>query len=204
MNIVIWKNSTQATNSGYPFGIKYNSTHTNIYGNCSIATEKIAAFVEIGGTDEHPTHIEKDVIISAFSFICPGTTIYEGSFIGPRCTFTNDKFPPSRRRNGNTSEWKGATVGPYAIIGAAVTILPGVHIGKGARIAAGSVVTKDVPDFETWGGVPAKPMNSSWVENVHEYPGEYTEEKIETHEVQQKSWIQDLNEEIKQIFMKEE
>lgn len=41
-------------------------------------------------------------------------------------------------------------------IGAYATIMPNVHIGKNCIIAAGSVVTKDVPDNEVWGGVPAK------------------------------------------------
>lgn len=44
----------------------------------------------------------------------------------------------------------------YAFIGARSTILPGVHIGEGAIITAGSLVTKDVPPGEVWGGSPAK------------------------------------------------
>lgn len=39
---------------------------------------------------------------------------------------------------------------------AGVIVTPGVHIGKGSVIAAGAVVTKDIPPFELWGGVPAK------------------------------------------------
>ena len=35
-------------------------------------------------------------------------------------------------------------------------IQPGIKIGKGAVVAAGAVVTKNIPDFEVWGGVPAK------------------------------------------------
>lgn len=41
-------------------------------------------------------------------------------------------------------------------IGTQAVILPGVVIGKGVVIAAGAVVTKDVPEYETWGGVPAR------------------------------------------------
>lgn len=44
----------------------------------------------------------------------------------------------------------------YVFIGPRAIILPGVKIGKGAVIAAGAVVTKDVPDFKIVGGVPAK------------------------------------------------
>ena len=44
----------------------------------------------------------------------------------------------------------------YVWIASRVTILPGVHIGKGAVIASGAVVTKDVPPYSIVGGVPAK------------------------------------------------
>lgn len=43
-------------------------------------------------------------------------------------------------------------------IGCNVVVLPGVHVGRGAVIGAGSVVTRDVPPFEIWGGVPAKKL----------------------------------------------
>ena len=44
------------------------------------------------------------------------------------------------------------TVGEYSFIGAGTTIMPCVHIGKNCVIAAGSVVTHDVPDEMVWGG----------------------------------------------------
>lgn len=44
----------------------------------------------------------------------------------------------------------------YVVIGTRVTILPGVHIGRGAVVASGAVVTGDVGEFEVVGGVPAK------------------------------------------------
>jgi maltose O-acetyltransferase len=47
-------------------------------------------------------------------------------------------------------------IGDYVFIGPRAIILPGVKIGKGAVIAAGAVVTKDVQDFDIVGGVPAK------------------------------------------------
>lgn len=47
-------------------------------------------------------------------------------------------------------------VGDYVFIGPRAIILPGVKIGRGAIVAAGAVVTKDVPEFTLVGGVPAK------------------------------------------------
>lgn len=56
---------------------------------------------------------------------------------------------------------KGAPVviDDYVVIGSRVTILPGVHIGRGAVVASGAVVTKDVGEYEVVGGVPAKHIN---------------------------------------------
>ncbi len=55
---------------------------------------------------------------------------------------------------------KPIVIGNDVWIGARVTILPGVHIGNGCVIGAGAVVTKDVPDFEIWGGNPAHKLKS--------------------------------------------
>ncbi len=51
------------------------------------------------------------------------------------------------------------TIKDYVFIGPRVIILPGITIGRGAVAAAGAVVTKDIPDFEVWGGVPAKKIS---------------------------------------------
>lgn len=58
------------------------------------------------------------------------------------------------------------TIKDYVFIGPRAIILPGVTIGKGAVVAAGAVVTKDIPDFEIWGGVPAKKIGERTVKNL--------------------------------------
>jgi acetyltransferase-like isoleucine patch superfamily enzyme len=51
---------------------------------------------------------------------------------------------------------KPVEIGDYVFIGPRVTILPGVKIGNGAIVAAGAVVTKDIPSYQIWGGIPAQ------------------------------------------------
>jgi acetyltransferase-like isoleucine patch superfamily enzyme len=57
------------------------------------------------------------------------------------------------------------TVGDYVFIGPRSIILPGITIGTGAVVAAGAVVTKNIPDFEIWGGVPAKKISDRQIKN---------------------------------------
>ncbi|MCH2359097.1 MAG: N-acetyltransferase, partial [Candidatus Poseidoniales archaeon] len=73
-------------------------------------------------------------------------------FVGPNATLLNDRHPPSRDR----AKWLPVVVGEGAVIGGGATVLPGVNIGERAVVAAGAVATKDVPDDEVWGGIPAR------------------------------------------------
>ena len=82
-----------------------------------------------------------------------GVTIENEVFVGPNACFTNDKVP-----RANNPDW---TVTPTVVrngasIGANATIVCGIEIGEYAMIAAGSVVTKDVPPFALMMGNPAR------------------------------------------------
>ena len=97
--------------------------------------------------------IGDDVKIQAFSYIPSGVIIGNNVFIGPRVTFTNDKYPPSGKAN-----WEPTIVENDVSIGASVTILPGLTIGEGARIGAGSLVAKSIAPGKLAYGVPAREM----------------------------------------------
>jgi acetyltransferase-like isoleucine patch superfamily enzyme len=82
-----------------------------------------------------------------------GLTLEDDVFIGPNVTFTNDKYPRSKKY---PDEYLQTVVQKGASIGANATILPGIIIGQGSMIGAGSVVTKDVPNFTLVVGNPAR------------------------------------------------
>jgi acetyltransferase-like isoleucine patch superfamily enzyme len=84
-----------------------------------------------------------------------GIIIEDGVMIGPRVSITSENHPADTSTR-NTLIPAKVIIKRNAWIGAGATILPGVTIGENAVVAAGAVVTKDVPDNTIVGGVPAK------------------------------------------------
>jgi UDP-2-acetamido-3-amino-2,3-dideoxy-glucuronate N-acetyltransferase len=131
----------------------------NLYG-CTIGDDtKIGAFVEI----QKNAAIGARCKISSHSFICEGVVIEDNVFIGHGVMFTNDKHPRATNEDGSLQTDADWSVEPTRIksgasIGSNATILCGITIGKNALIGAGSVVTKDVPDFAMVAGVPARSL----------------------------------------------
>ncbi|APZ66480.1 WxcM-like protein [Salmonella enterica subsp. enterica serovar Namur str. 05-2929] len=105
------------------------------------------------------TLIENDVLIGnrvtikSGVYIWDGITIEDDVFIGPCVTFTNDKLPRSKKY---PEKFSLTVIKKGASIGANATILPGIIIGEGAMVGAGSVVTKNVPAHATVIGNPAR------------------------------------------------
>lgn len=104
-------------------------------------------------------YIDHGVCIGDRCKIQNGVSIYAGVrldddvFVGPNACFTNDKVP-----RAFNSDWQISPtfIGRGASIGANATVICGVTIGEYAMVAAGSVVTKDVPAFTLVVGNPAR------------------------------------------------
>lgn len=102
--------------------------------------------------------VENDVVVGDNVTIKSGVQLWDGIriednvFVGPNVTFTNDMLPRSKRR---PEAFLVTQVKEGASIGANATIMGGLTIGCYAMIGAGSVLTRDVPDYTLWYGNPA-------------------------------------------------
>ena len=111
-------------------------------------------------------NISNDVIIGNHVKIQNNVSVYEGVeledgvFCGPSCVFTNDLTPRAEFPKGHAG-YKKTLVKHGASIGANATVVCGHTIGEYAMIAAGAVVTSNVPAHALMAGVPAKQIG--WV-----------------------------------------
>ena len=97
------------------------------------------------------TIIGNNVSIQGNVYIPLNVVIEDHVFIGPCAVLSNDKYP-IRTKSG----LKGPILRKGASLGANSTILPGIEIGTGAMVAAGALVTKDVPPWKLAIGFPAR------------------------------------------------
>lgn len=104
-------------------------------------------------------HLGKNVFINLNNYFMDGASITIGDnvFIGPYCGFYTASHPLDyKRRNQGLEKALPIVVGNNCWFGANVSVMPGITIGSGCVIAAGSVVTQDVPENSLVAGVPAK------------------------------------------------
>ena len=119
--------------------------------NCSIGQNvNVSNNVKIGNNVKIQNNVS----------IYEGIKVEDNVFCGPSCVFTNDLTPRSIYPKGHKN-YKKTTLKKGCTIGANSTIVCGNTIGKCAMIGAGSVVTKDVKDYELVIGNPAK--HYKWV-----------------------------------------
>ena len=113
-------------------------------------------------------NVSNNVVIGNFVKVQNNVSIYEGVeledyvFCGPSCVFTNDLTPRARFPKGSVG-YKKTLIKHDASIGANSTIVCGHTVGEYALIAAGAVVTKNVPSHALMAGIPAKQIG--WVCN---------------------------------------
>jgi UDP-2-acetamido-3-amino-2,3-dideoxy-glucuronate N-acetyltransferase len=130
----------------------------HIGANCNIGEH---CFIE-----SHAT-IGDNVTIKNGCFVWDGVSLADGVFVGPNVVFTNDRYPRSPRlpeatHRYNSRAWLAPTSIRYgATLGAGAIIVAGVTIGEFATVAAGAVVTRDVPPYALVTGNPAR--QRGWV-----------------------------------------
>jgi acetyltransferase-like isoleucine patch superfamily enzyme len=107
-----------------------------------------------GVTVENKVTIGKRCKLETEAYITALSEIGDNCFIAPEVTFTNDNF--LGRTKDRFKYHKGVTMKKGARIGANVTVLPGINIEEDALVAAGSVVTRDVPARKIVLGNPAR------------------------------------------------
>lgn len=140
----------------HPDAVVFHPDLVNLYGCAIGAGTRIGTFVEI----QSDVTIGANCKIQSHSFICSGVTIEDEVFVGHGVMFTNDLHPAATNADGSlqgADDWtsRPTKIHRRASIGSGATILP-VTIGEGALVAAGAVVTRDVPSHAVVAGCPAK------------------------------------------------
>lgn len=123
----------------------------NIGENCSLGQN-----VNVGNNVKIGNGVKIQNNVSVYE----GVELEDYVFCGPSMVFTNDLNPRSKYPKGS-GEYKKTLVKYGATIGANATIVCGNTIGSWAMVAAGAVVTKDVPDYALMVGMPASKV--AWV-----------------------------------------
>jgi len=129
----------------------------NLGANCIVGR---GAYVGTG------VQIGENTKIQNYALVYEPAKLGKGVFIGPAVVLTNDTYPRSVSPDGSLKsahDWTpvGVTIEDGASIGARAVCVAPLTVGRWATVAAGAVVTKDVPAFALVAGVPARRLG--WV-----------------------------------------
>lgn len=152
----------------------------SVIPNVFLRNSNIYNQVKIGKNVKlYSRYLLSNVDIGDYSYIAPNSSV-RNTTIGSYCSIgenftsglaihpvnglsTSPLFYSTKKQLGITlvnedliEEYKPVTIGNDVFVGANVMILSGISVGDGAIIAAGAVVTKDVPSYAVVGGVPAR------------------------------------------------
>jgi UDP-2-acetamido-3-amino-2,3-dideoxy-glucuronate N-acetyltransferase len=129
---------------------------SHILTNCEIGTDcSLGQNVVVGPNVSIGSRVKVQNNVSVYE----GVTLEDGVFCGPSCVFTNVNNP--RSEITRKDEYRKTIVRRGASIGANATIICGHDLGEYCFIAAGAVVTKEVPAYALMAGIPAKRLG--WI-----------------------------------------
>ena len=150
---VIGKNALLRSNTVIYNDVEIGNDFQTGHGALVREKTKIGNKVLIGTNSviEGHSNIGNNISIQSNVYIPKNTIIEDRVFLGPCSCFTNDKYPLRV-----DYELKGPIIHKGASIGANSTFLSGIEVGEGAMVAAGAIVTRDIPPYYLAIGAPAK------------------------------------------------
>jgi len=137
--------------AGSVIGARFRTGHGALVRECSRIGDDVS--VGTGSGVGHHVTIGRGVRIHSRVLIAEFTVLEDECWLGPNVVLTNAKYP---RSPGVKDRLRSPIVERRARLGASVTVLPGVRIGAGSLVGAGSVVTRDVPPGVVVTGSPAR------------------------------------------------
>jgi acetyltransferase-like isoleucine patch superfamily enzyme len=155
-----------------------------VYTGCEIANNvlvadsaavredvKIGEYTIVGRscTVENFTTIGRKCKLETNSYITAYSVLEDFCFIAPGVVTTNDNY--LGRTEERFKHFKGVTIRKGGRVGGGAVILPGLEIGEDAIVAAGAIVTKNVPARKIFAGVPAKELRDTPKEQLLENQG---------------------------------
>ncbi len=133
---------------------------------CASARESVqGSVIGRGSVVDNDVVVGARVKVQTSVYLTAFTEIEDDVFVGPGATTTNDD---TMARHGEETPLRGATLRRACRVGGGTVLTPGVEIGEEAFIAAGAVVTRDVPARAVAMGVPARVVREVGEEDLLE------------------------------------